>query len=459
MPCLLQYSSLPTTNILPLPPSPLAFPPGVCMIHGGFTGEIPLLPIAKMMPMPAPSSKTPPLQPAGCCIASLWAASASRTLVNTTYASLPSPPPPPLVASCSCPPWLVVVLSPTSLQLCDRHPSPLPPVVGCCVFRPLHPLSSLLHGLSSHCAIASCSPSLASLVRLVVASPLLTPAPPVGRHLRLSSRRCLSSRHGLLYLLSGWLLHCLYSRRHLPSAGVSASHCAIASHTPCPAGCCITSVAHPLCVPLRLVVASPLPHILSVRSCLSTRPCLSMHNLHLPPPIRLLLLPLICWRLRLSSHHHLLSCHGLPYLLSGWLLCPLYWRRHLPSASVLASHHAVASRRAMASRTSCPAGCHVASAAHPLVTPLQLVVASPPPLILSARPCLLTCHPLGAPLPLDAPPPPPTSRLPFAATSHLLASAPLIAPSPLVAPWPPVPLVRLVIASPPPLILLALLEK
>jgi hypothetical protein len=39
-------------------------PPVVCMICGGFTGEIPLLPIAKTMPMSALSSMTPPCS---CC--------------------------------------------------------------------------------------------------------------------------------------------------------------------------------------------------------------------------------------------------------------------------------------------------------------------------------------------------------------------------------------------------------
>ncbi len=43
---------------------------------------------------------------------------------------------------------------------------------------------------------------------------------------------------------------------------------------------------------------------------------------------------------------------------------------------------------------------------------------------------------------------------PHLAASHLLASPTLIAPLPLVAPWPPVPLVQLVVALPPLLILL-----
>jgi hypothetical protein len=203
-------------------------------------------------------------------------------------------------------------------------------MVGCRVFCLLHPLSSLLRGLSSHCAIASCSASLAPLVRLVVALPLQMPQPPICRRLRLSSRCHLSLHHGLPYLLSCWLLHCLYSRCHLPSTGVSASHRAIASchpmafHTSCPAGCRVASIAHPLGMPLWLVVTSPPPLILLVRLCLSTCPCLLTHNLHLPPPVRLLLPPPICRRLRLSSRHRLLLCHGLTYLLTGWLLHRLY---------------------------------------------------------------------------------------------------------------------------------------
>jgi hypothetical protein len=108
-----------------------------------------------------------------------------------TSASLPSPPP--LVMSCSCLPWLVVVLSLINLQLCNCHPPlPLPPMVGCCIFCPLHHLSSLLRGLSSHCAVASNSASLGHLIWLVVASPLPLPPSPTCWHLRFLLCDCLS---------------------------------------------------------------------------------------------------------------------------------------------------------------------------------------------------------------------------------------------------------------------------
>ncbi len=296
----------------------------------------------------------PSFTPAGCCLASCRAAFASCPLINSaaslrpaashcpsnstsrlllicpdwllhcllwhlhlTFTSLPSPLPPPLVASCSCPPWLVVALSPINLRLFDRHPqSPLPPMVGSCVFQPLRHLSLLVHGLSSHCAVASHSSSirplvrlvlpsppfcpagcciasphttafhlrapppliaplplvmplsvplpLMPLVRLVVASPLLMPLPPVCRHLRLSLRCPLLLRHGLLYLFSGWLLHCLSSRRCLPSSGISSSHCAIAScHAmascaSCSAGC-RASATHPLGASMPLNAPPPPP--------------------------------------------------------------------------------------------------------------------------------------------------------------------------------------------------------
>jgi hypothetical protein len=125
----------------------------------------------------------------------------------------------------------------------SRLPAPLPLIAP----PPLiAPLSCLLSGwlsrcLSSHrrlpsaCASASHRTAtyyrapLTPLVRLVVASPLVIPPPPVNLRLRLSSR-----------LLSGWLLHYLLSRRHLRLS----SHRRISLHPSCAsylAGCCISS--------------------------------------------------------------------------------------------------------------------------------------------------------------------------------------------------------------------------
>ncbi len=302
-------------------------------------------------------------------------------------ASLPSPLPLPLVVSCFCLPWPVVMLSPVNLQLCNHHPLPLTPMVGYSIFRPLHSLSSLLRGLFSCCAVASRSAFLAPLVRMVVTSPLQMPPHPICWCLCLSSCRCLLLHHGLPYLLSSWLLHCLYSRRCLPSAGVSASHCAIAS--------CHAMASIPL---VWLVVPSPLSLILlacpsgwllcflcrssSWHAPASWRAPASWHTTstsHLP--LAFLLPPMICRHLRLSSCCCLSLHYGLTYLLTGWLLYCLYCHCCLPSSGVTADCHAVASRCAMASRTSCLADCCVTSASHPLGAPLQLVVASPLPLI------------------------------------------------------------------------------
>jgi hypothetical protein len=85
----------------------------------------------------------------------------------------------------------------------------------------------------------SSRPSKPLNVRLVVVLPLLTPPPPICRHLTLRLS-CLSSIR--LVVLSP-----RFSRRHLPSASASASHRAVASS-------CHTHLG-PL---VRLVMASPL---------------------------------------------------------------------------------------------------------------------------------------------------------------------------------------------------------
>jgi hypothetical protein len=190
------------------------------------------------------------------------------------------------------------VLSLVNLRICDHHhQSPLPPMVGCCIFPPLCCLLSLLRGLSSHCcAVASRSASLRPLIRLIVASPpsclagccitsphattshvpvtlpviassplviplsmssplaplvqlvvalhLFMPPLPICLHLRLSSRCPLSSRHGLTCHLSGWLSH-----HRLPFAGNSASHHAVTScHAPLHAITCRSSSLAGCCI-------------------------------------------------------------------------------------------------------------------------------------------------------------------------------------------------------------------
>ncbi len=68
-----------------------------------------------------------------------FAPNGCRVALRITSTSSPSPPPLPLVVSHSCLPQLVVMLSPINLQLCNCHPlSPLPVMVGCCIFCPLH---------------------------------------------------------------------------------------------------------------------------------------------------------------------------------------------------------------------------------------------------------------------------------------------------------------------------------
>jgi hypothetical protein len=231
---------------------------------------------------------------------------------------------------------------------------------------------------------------------------------------------------------AGWLLHCIslhclclpYSCQHrirqlaLPSASVSCCVLFLSA----PASFCVVS-RQPVTLRLPPSIASPahgwflrLPPppstlitvawpLLTLRCCLPF--CLSC--LVIVSPL-LTLLPLICRRLCLSSRHQLLSCHGLPYLLSGWLLQCLYSRRCLSSACITASHRAITYPCAMASRTSCPASFCITSAALPLGVHLQLVVMLPLPLILLVCPCLLMRFPLVVPLPLDAPLPPTTSR-------------------------------------------------
>jgi hypothetical protein len=282
------------------------------------------------------------------------------------------------------------------------------------------------------CCITSCHatasrqpaspPLIAPLVRLVVASPLVTPLPPpliaqpplITPLLRLLSGwllRHLSSRpylpsacasdsqhtaasyHAPLTirdvrvscLFSSWLLHRLSSCCRLPSACASASHCTAASH----------------CAPL-----TPLVQLVAALPLVTLRPPIHLH-LHLLSHCRLLLHPsyascqagccvtfrhaatsrppapppLIAPISRLLSgwlSHHLLSCHHrlplpvLPPLIvpppliapllrlfSGWLL---RHPRHAAASHLpalrLSLHRRLSPRP---SRASCLDGCCVAS--------------------------------------------------------------------------------------------------
>jgi hypothetical protein len=124
-----------------------------------------------------------PSCPAGCCVASR----------HTAVSRLPAPPPliapPPIIAPLLCllSDWLSRHLSsrcrlPSACVSASHHASCL---AGCCV------TSCRTAASASHCpAAAHCTP-LAPLLWLVIASPLVTPPPPVRLHLRLSAHRCL----------------------------------------------------------------------------------------------------------------------------------------------------------------------------------------------------------------------------------------------------------------------------
>jgi hypothetical protein len=264
---------------------------------------------------------------------------------------------------------------------------------------------------ASHCTAASHCAPLTPLVQLVVALPLVTLPSPNRLRLRLSLHRhlllcpscascqagcCVASGHTavsrlpalppliapapiiapLLHLLSGWLLRHLSTRRHPPSACVSASH-----RASCPASCCITychaatSTSHctaashhtPLVPLIQLVVVSPL----------------------VTPP------PPVCLRLHLSAHHRLIPRP--PHNKRRESLTPLIWLVvALPLVTLLppvllclrlSLHRQLSSHP---SHASCPAGCcvasHHAATSHPPAPPPLI---TPPPLIAPLL-CLLS---------------------------------------------------------------------
>jgi hypothetical protein len=334
----------------------------------------------------------------------------------------------PLVHSAGCPV--------TSNHAAASHPPAPPPLIALppLITPLLHLLSGWLsrHLLSrclllstcasaSHHTAASHRPPLTPLVRLVVASPLAMPPPPVLLRLRLSLHRRLSPRP---------------------------------SRASCPAGCCVTFVMPPPPIHLHLRL-SLLPSCNSCPAgcCITSCHAAAASCLPAPPPL-IVSPPLIAPLLHLLSGwllHHLSSCSRLPstcasasqrisashctpllplirlVLASPLIMPPSPVRLHL----CLSSHCRLSLQ---SSCTSCPAGCHIAShhsaASHP---------PGPPPLI-----ALLT---LTAPL----------SRLlsgwlsrhllsrcglpsPCASASHgasLMPLVHLVVTSPLVMPLPP----------------------
>jgi hypothetical protein len=195
------------------------------MIHGGFTGEIPLPPIAKTMPMLAPSSKTPPAASwllrcislhclcllyycqhhicqlallsasASCCVLFL-SALASCCVVSRQPATLRPPP----IAShphgwlmCLLPaPSSLITVAWPLLTLCHCLPfclSRASSQAGCCI--------ASTHAPASHLPV---SPPL------IVPSPLVMPWPPIPL---VQLVVLLPPSLILLACPSGWLSCCL----------------------------------------------------------------------------------------------------------------------------------------------------------------------------------------------------------------------------------------------------------
>jgi hypothetical protein len=285
----------------------------------------------------------------------------------------------------------------------SRLPAPLPLITPLPLTAPRLCLLSgwLLRHLSSSCASASRCAPLAPLIRLVVASPLITPPPPpVCLHLRLSTT---ASHHAPLVPLVRLVvaspfampppppvrLRLRLSSHRCPSCASFPAVFASPLVTPPSPSIRLSSTSHcnaaSHCAPLTplvwLVVASPLftpPPPVSLRLRLSSRPScascpagcrITSHHTtattRLPVPLTLIVLP------------HLIS----PLSRSSWLLRHLSSRRRLPSACVSACHCTAASHRAPLS----PLIRLVAVS--PLVTPL-------PPIHL--RLCLSAHHRLSS---------------------------------------------------------------
>jgi hypothetical protein len=325
------------------------------MICGGFTGEIPLLPIAKMLCCP-------------CCraAASSW--------------SLDAPPPPwdappsdvhysswlPLVC------WLVVMshlftTPPPCVTFCLAAASRvhLQPPTFIRTGWLLHRISSRCLRLPSsrqhhrllmprhlmlprrlHLLFTSCLPRLVAVLPLVAPPPhihqLALPSAFASCFVLFSSAPancCVVSHHHVTLLpysiaspAHSWLLRLLSAPLSLITVAwplLTLRHCPLfhLSHASSLAACCVAfthaaasdlPASPPLITPPPLVVPWPPVPLVGLVVALLLLP--------LPPPI--------CWRLRLSLHRHLSSHHGLPCLLSCWLSCCLHCSssRHIPAS-------------------------------------------------------------------------------------------------------------------------------
>jgi hypothetical protein len=134
--------------------TPLVSPPAVCMICGGFTGEIPLPSIAKMMPMSASSVNDPPPACSRLVVAShLFALTLPPVLSST-------PPPldalPPYITLATLPP-VRLSFAPTGCRLASCGTSASHPQLA----LPSASASCRVSFLSApaSCCVFSCQPA------------------------------------------------------------------------------------------------------------------------------------------------------------------------------------------------------------------------------------------------------------------------------------------------------------
>ncbi len=235
--------------------------------------------------------------PAGCPVASR----------HTAVSHPPAPPPliatPPIIVPLLCllSGWLLHYLSSRchllSACISASHPASCP--AGCCVTS-CHTAVSASHGTT-----ASHSTPLAPLIQLVVASPLITPPPPVPLRLRLSAHRYLIPRPS----------HDKRRESLTPLIRVVVTLHLVMPPPPVHLRLCLSLHHH---LSLRPSCASYL-HV----CCIASRHAAPSHPpapppLIAPPPLTAPLL----------------------HLLSGWLLCHFSSHHHIPPACASASHRA-----------------------------------------------------------------------------------------------------------------------